>query len=128
MIIGIGIDIVEVSRLQRSVEKHGDRFLHRIFTQEELHYCQSKANCYQHFAVRFAAKEALLKAIGTGLRGGIRWREIEIVNDKLGKPLMSCKGQCDKVLKTLKANCPMVSLSHTKNYGIAFVVLELAFF
>jgi len=124
MIIGIGIDLVEVDRLKRLVEKFGERFLTRVFTKKEINYCQSKSNSFQHFAVRFAAKEALLKAIGTGLRGGITWLEMEISNDKLGKPTILCHGKCYDILQKLQANDPILSLSHTEHYGIAVVILE----
>ena len=124
MIIGIGIDLVEVDRVENSVKKFGDRFLRRVFTDHEIDYCQSKINSFQYFSVRFAAKEALLKAIGTGLRGGISWQEIEIVHDKLGKPSLLCQGRCGEVLHQLGAEKPILSLSHTGNYGIAVVILE----
>jgi holo-[acyl-carrier protein] synthase len=124
MIIGIGIDLVEVDRLKKSVEKFGDRFLNRLFTENEIKYCQTKSNSYQHFAVRFAAKEALLKAIGTGLREGMTWHEIEIINDKQGKPSILTHGKCDDILHKLDVRIPELSLSHTKHHGVAVVILE----
>jgi len=124
LIFGIGIDLVEVDRLNKSVEKFGDKFLNRLFTENEIKYCQTKFNCYQHFAVRFAAKEALLKAIGTGLRDGITWHQIEIINDKLGKPLILTHGKCYQILQKLAVKNLELSLSHTKHYGAAVVILE----
>jgi holo-[acyl-carrier protein] synthase len=124
MIIGIGIDLVEVDRLRRSVERFGDKFLKRLFIDNEINYCQTKSNSYQHFAVRFAAKEALLKAIGTGLSDGITWHQIEIINDKLGKPSILTQGTCHEILQKLDAKNPKLSLSHTRHHGIAVVILE----
>lgn len=124
MIIGIGIDLVEVDRLKKSVEKFGDRFLNRLFTDNEIKYCQAKSNSYQHFAVRFAAKEALLKAIGTGLRAGMTWHQIEIINDTQGKPSIMTRGECLKILQKLAIKNPLLSLSHTKHHGVAVVILE----
>lgn len=124
MIFGIGIDLVEIDRLKKSVEKFGVRFLNRLFTENEIKYCQTKSNAYQHFAVRFAAKEAFLKAIGTGLRDGITWHQIEIINDNLGKPSILTQGKCHEILQKLDAKNPKLSLSHTRHHGIAVVILE----
>ncbi len=124
MIFGIGIDLIEVDRLRRSVEKFGDKFLNRIFTDNEIKYCQTKSNSYQHYAVRFAAKEALLKAIGTGLRAGITWHQIEIINDTQGKPSIITYGECHKILQKLDIKNIELSLSHTKHHGVAVVILE----
>ena len=124
MIIGIGIDLVEVDRLKRSIEKFGDRFLNRLFTENEKKYCQTKFNSYQHFAVRFAAKEAFLKAIGTGLRVGMTWHQIEIINNKQGKPTMMTHGKCHEKLQKLGITGLNLSLSHTKHHGVAVVILE----
>ena len=124
MIFGIGIDLVEVDRLRSSVKKFGDRFLNRIFTENEIKYCQTKFNSYQHYAVRFAAKEALLKAIGTGLRSGMTWHQIEIVNDTRAKPSIITYGECQKFLQKLEIKKIELSLSHTKDHGVAVVILE----
>jgi len=124
MIIGIGIDIIEVDRLQRSVQKFGESFLNRIFTERELKYCNKKSNKYQFFAVGFAAKEALLKAIGTGLRDGISWQEMEIIDDKFGKPAIYSRGKCGLVIRKLNVSRILVSLSYTDRHGVALVVLE----
>lgn len=124
MIFGIGIDLVEIDRLKKSVVKFGDRFLNRLFTENEIKYCQSKSNSYQHFAVRFAAKEAFLKAIGTGLRDGITWHQIEIINDKQGKPSILTHDKCHEILEKLDVRNPKLSLSHIRQHGIAVVILE----
>ena len=124
MIFGIGIDLVEVDRLRSSAIKFGDKFLNRIFTENEIKYCQTKFNSYQHYAVRFAAKEALLKAIGTGLRSGMTWHQIEIVNDTQAKPSIITYGECQKFLQKLEIKKIELSLSHTKDHGVAVVILE----
>ena len=81
MIVGMGVDIVEVPRIRAAIERFGDRFLHRLFTAAEIRYCESKANKFERFAARFAAKEAALKAIGTGLSRGISWQDVEVVRE-----------------------------------------------
>jgi holo-[acyl-carrier protein] synthase len=124
LIFGIGIDLVEVDRLRSSAIKFGDKFLNRIFTENEIKYCQTKFNSYQHYAVRFAAKEALLKAIGTGLRSGMTWHQIEIVNDTQAKPSIITYGECQKFLQKLEIKKIELSLSHTKDHGVAVVILE----
>ena len=113
---GIGVDIIEIDRIKAAVGEHGDRFLKRIFTDRELIYCRRRKKLrFPELAVRFAAKEAYSKAIGTGLRG-IHWREIEVVNNSNGKPHIALKGKIAK--KT------HVSLSHSENYAVASVFLE----
>jgi holo-[acyl-carrier protein] synthase len=124
MIIGIGTDIVEVQRLQQAVERFGHRFIRRVFSENEIKYSEGKVNRFQHLAVRFGAKEALLKAMGTGLRGGILWHEIEVRNDELGKPKIFCHGKCLEKLNELGVKHIHVSLTHTEKYGIANVILE----
>ena len=124
MIVGIGIDLVEISRLKRSIERFNERFLKRIYTVRELEYCQQKLIQETHYAVRFAAKEAMVKAVGIGVRNGITWQDIEVVNDGMGKPEIRTYGKCKQILSILKVNRIHISLSHTENYGIAMVVLE----
>ncbi len=120
---GIGIDIIEIERVQAAAEKYGANFLRRVFTPAELQYCQRKKTLkYPELAVRFAAKEAYSKAIGTGIGGfgrknnGVGWTDIEIVSNSAGKPHISFKG---KILK--KA---LVSLSHSRDYAVASVYVE----
>ena len=98
MIRGIGVDIVEVARIRQSVEESGEQFLNRVFTQPEIDYCASKANRYQHLAARFAAKEAVSKALATGWAGDFRWKDVEVMNDPSGQPQITLHGmllQCD---------------------------------
>ena len=123
MIKGIGVDIIELDRIKAAVEKYGANFLQKVFTEKEITYCQRRKTLgIPEFAVRFAAKEAYSKAIGTGLRGlgrsikGVGWKEVEVVNDSLGKPMLSINGSIDKNTH--------VSLSHSRDYAIATVYVE----
>ena len=123
MIKGIGIDIIEIERIREAVGKYGDSFLKKVFTENEIKYCRNrKVLKFPELAVRFAAKEAYAKAIGTGISGfgrrnsGVSWRDIEIVNNSRGKPLISVKGKISKKV--------MVSLSHSRDYAVASVYVE----
>src|SRR6266849_2060439 len=93
MIVGTGIDIAEVPRIAESIERFGERFLHRVFTEGEIRYCDSKANRAERYAARFAAKEAAMKALGTGWSHGVRWRDIEVVRPKGQRPTIQFHGQ-----------------------------------
>lgn len=116
MIKGIGVDIIEISRIFDAVRHFGDKFLDRVYTKHEKAYCKKfKTLRYPELAVRFAAKEAYAKALGTGMRG-IHWKQIGIVNDKRGKPQIAFEGQ---VLKNVQ-----VSLSHSNNFAVAYVIIE----
>jgi holo-[acyl-carrier protein] synthase len=116
MIKGIGIDIIEIDRIKEAVGKYGDKFLDRVFTQKELSYCRGRKKLkYPELAVRFAAKEAYSKAIGTGIQG-IHWREIEVVNNKRGKPHISLNGKTSQKVH--------LSLSHSGNVAVASVFIE----
>jgi len=123
MIKGIGVDIIEISRIRDAVEKYGEDFLKKVFTKKEIAYCRRrKALRFPELAVRFAAKEAYSKAIGTGIAGfgrnnrGIKWTEIEVTNNAQGKPLLSIKGKI--------SDQAHISLSHSKNYAVASVYVE----
>ncbi|OQX83893.1 hypothetical protein B6D60_09935 [candidate division KSB1 bacterium 4484_87] len=124
MIIGIGVDIVNVSRLKASVERFGDRFLKRVFTARELQDCLGNANQFEKLAARFAAKEAVVKAIGIGLRNGITWQDVEVRNDGMGKPEIHSYGKCKQMLHVLSVSRMHVSLSHDTDTAIAMIVLE----
>lgn len=122
MIIGIGIDIIEVERIKKAIETYGERFLKRVFTKNEIEYCEAyKGNKYLHYAVRFSAKEAFSKAIGTGLTQGFKLNEIGIVNEENGKPRVELVGELHR--KWSKYNI-LVSLSHIHSVASAFVVIE----
>jgi len=122
MIIGIGTDIIEINRIQKAIEKYGEKFLKRIFTETEQKYCeQFKDTKYLHYAARFAAKEAFSKAIGTGITEGFKFSEIGIRNEPNGKPVIELTGSLAKQW----ANCiTLVTLSHTDNNALAFVIIE----
>jgi holo-[acyl-carrier protein] synthase len=122
MIIGIGTDIAEVARIAKSIEKSS--FKEKIFSKTEIAYCEAKINKSESFAARFAAKEAFFKAIGTGYRGGVAFKEVEIRNDKLGKPALHVLGKTAKIVAKKNIKSIHVSLSHTKEIAIATVVLE----
>jgi holo-[acyl-carrier protein] synthase len=124
MIVGTGVDIAEVPRIQSSIERFGERFLRRVFTDSEIHYCDSKVNRAERYAVRFAAKEAALKAIGTGLRMGISWREVEVTRLPGGRPTIAFHGVASQFAAKLGMKRAHLSLSHTKEHAIAYVILE----
>lgn len=121
MVLGVGIDIIEIERIQRSIEKFDELFLNKIFTETELDYCLSKKNKYQHFAARFAAKEAIAKAMATGWSKGFRWKDIEIFNEPNGRPMVNLFGNLKKFLdegKKLK-----ITMSHSEHYVTCFAIL-----
>src|SRR6202023_1438480 len=124
MIVGTGIDITEVPRIARALSRHGDRFLHRVFTEGEIRYCDSKANRIERYAARFAAKEAGMKALGTGWSHGVRWRDIEVVRPKGQRPTIQFHGEAAAVAARLGTKNVAVSLTHTSEEALAHVILE----
>jgi holo-[acyl-carrier protein] synthase len=122
MIVGIGTDLVEVSRIAKSIENK--KFLDKIFSENEMRYCESKVNKIEHYAARFAAKEAFSKALGTGFRGGISFKEIEVINDNFGKPLIKTSGNTLAFVSEKKIAVIHLSLSHIKETAVAMVILE----
>jgi holo-[acyl-carrier protein] synthase len=124
MIVGTGIDIAEVPRIGRSVERFGERFLQRIFTAGEIRYCDSKANRVERYAARFAAKEAAMKALGTGWNHGVRWVDCEVVRMPGGRPAMTFHGKAAEFAAKLGVRNAALSLSHTAEQAIAQVILE----
>ncbi len=124
MIVGIGIDIEEVERVRQSIERHGERFLARVFTAREIAYVEGTANRYERFTARFAAKEAGMKALGTGWSGGVGWRDVEVVNEESGRPRLELHGRAAEVAESLGATRTHVSLSHTRGMAAAQVILE----
>lgn len=124
MIIGIGIDLIEVPRFEQAMKRHGERFLDRLFTAGEIAYCQSKARAVEHFAARFAAKEAGMKALGTGKSGGICWRDVEVVRLPGQKPQLQFHGEAQKRFDKLGAQRVHVTLTHTAHTAMAQVVIE----
>lgn len=124
MIRGIGVDIVKVDRIEKAVERWGHRFLERIFTAAEIERCQKRARPAQCLALRFAAKEAFAKALGLGMRKGLRWRDIEVVHDNFGKPDLLLHNQAQRLLETVEASRTWLSLSDERESALAVVVLE----
>jgi len=124
MIVGTGIDIAEVPRIRQSIERFGLRFLERIFTEAEMRYCDSKANRMERYAARFAAKEAAMKALGTGWNHGVRWRDCEVVRKPGGRPTMLFYGKAGEFAAKLGVRNVALSISHTQEQAIAQVILE----
>jgi holo-[acyl-carrier protein] synthase len=124
MIVGTGIDITEVPRIAEAIERHGERFLRRIYTENEISYCDSKANRIERYAARFAAKEAAMKALGTGWNHGVRWRDVEVCRQPGGRPTMAFHGKAAEFFTKLGASHSALSLSHTAEQAIAQVILE----
>jgi holo-[acyl-carrier protein] synthase len=124
MIYGIGTDIVEISRFERFVRENNTPLLERLFTPAERDYCTARRRSAQHFALRFAAKEAFVKALGTGIRDGLAWKQMEVVNDALGKPQLHLYGRAAELFALLGLKHIFLSLSHDGNNAIAMVVVE----
>ncbi len=124
MILGIGTDLAEVGRISKSVDRFGERFLTRIYTAHERAYAMRKANWAERLAARFAAKEAGMKAIGTGLSGGVSWQHFEVANEPSGRPTLRLSGVALKVANTMGVKRVMLSLTHTKDTAMAVVILE----
>jgi holo-[acyl-carrier protein] synthase len=124
MIVGSGIDIAEVPRIAEAIERHGQRFLHRVFTEGEITYCDSKANRIERYAARFAAKEAGMKALGTGWNHGVRWRDLEVCRQPGGRPTLAFHGKAAEFAAKLGTKNVALSLSHTAEQAIAQVILE----
>jgi holo-[acyl-carrier protein] synthase len=124
-IVGHGIDIVEIERIRRLIEEHGERFLDRVFTAGEQAYCRAnKKRCLEHYAGRFAAKEAVLKVLGTGWRGGIAWTDVEIVKDPSGQPKVVLSGECARIAAELGISRWHVSISHIETHATASAMGE----
>ena len=121
MIEGIGIDVVEIQRVKRAIDTWGHIFLHKIFTQREIAYAESKKNPTHHIAARFAVKEAVAKALATGWSGGFRWKDVEVENDSSGKPSVVLYGHVRELLRGSKV---LVSISHSENVVVACAVIE----
>jgi len=124
MIVGTGIDIAEVGRIRETIKRHGERFLKRVFTEGEIQYCESKANRVERYAARFAAKEAGMKAIGTGWNNGVRWRDIEVARKPGGRPTLVLHGKAAEFAAKLGTTNIALSLTHTAEQAMAQVILE----
>ena len=124
MIVGTGIDIAEVPRIRQSIARFGDRFLRRIYTAGEIGYCDSKANRVERYAARFAAKEAAMKALGTGWSRGVRWVDVEVVREKGGRPTLRLAGEAANVAGRMGVKNIAVSITHTAEQAFAQVIFE----
>jgi holo-[acyl-carrier protein] synthase len=124
MILGSGVDLCEVSRIKDAIGRHGRRFVERIFTEREIAYSESKANSFERFAARFAAKEAGMKALGTGWRRGVTWKDFEVANLATGRPTLRLHGNAAQIAKELGVNHLALSLTHTKDQALAIVTFE----
>ena len=124
MIVGTGIDIAEVARVAESIQRFGDRFLQRVFTAGEIRYCDSKANSAERYAARFAAKEAAMKALGTGWNHGVRWRDVEVFREPGRRPTIKFHGKAAEFAARMQTKNISLSISHTSEQAIASVILE----
>jgi holo-[acyl-carrier protein] synthase len=125
MIVGSGIDVCEVDRIQTAIRSsYGRRFVERVFTQLEVAYAESKANKFERYAARFAAKEAGMKALGTGWRGGLSWRDLEVANLPSGRPTLRLSGKAAEIAERLGVRQISLSLTHTAAQAVAVVILE----
>jgi holo-[acyl-carrier protein] synthase len=128
MIVGTGIDLCEVDRIQKAIESsHGKRFVERVYTPLEIAYAESKANKWERYAARFAAKEAGMKALGTGWRGGLGWRDLEVANLPSGRPTLRFYRKAAEIAARLSVSNISLSLTHTSEQATAFVILESCF-
>jgi holo-[acyl-carrier protein] synthase len=123
MILGTGVDIVEVSRIKNAAIKWKENFLKRIFTDKELNYSNERPTSYQHLAARFAAKEAVLKALGNGWMNRVEWKEIEVWNEESGKPNVRLSGEVERLSRKLGVSDIIISMSHTRTYAVANAIL-----
>jgi holo-[acyl-carrier protein] synthase len=124
VIVGSGIDLCEVPRIEEAITRYGARFLERLFTPHEIAYADRKANRFERYAARFAAKEAGMKALGTGWRGGITWRDFEVANLPSGRPTLRFYGKAAEIAEKLGVHNIALSLTHTREQAMAVVILE----
>lgn len=124
MIVGLGVDIAEVERVREAIARHGDRILNRVFTPLEIAYCQAHRNSAERFAARFAAKEAGMKALGTGWRNGVTWKDFEVANEPSGKPTLRLSGRAAELCAAVGGTRVLLSLTHTEETALAQVLIE----
>ena len=123
-VLGIGVDIVETQRIEHSLERFGERFLHRVFTAGEIEYCQSMKYPARHFAARFAAKEAVSKAFGTGIGKSMSWKDIDVHREGSGQPFVVLDGAAKQLASERRVSAVWISLSHTEHNAAAMAVIE----
>src|SRR3954453_6547921 len=123
-VIGVGVDIVETERIDHSLARFGERFLHRVFTAGEIEYCQSMKFPARHFAARFAAKEAVSKAFGTGIGKAMGWKDIDVHREASGQPFVVLEGGAKQLAAERGISAVWISLSHTEHHAVAAIVIE----
>jgi holo-[acyl-carrier protein] synthase len=124
VIVGLGLDIAEVDRIEAAIRRHGAPFLERLFTPAEVEYCERHKNKFERYAARFAAKEAAMKALGTGWSNGVRWRDIEVVRAPSGKPTLKLSGRAAEIASGMSIVNAALSITHSGNFALAEVILE----
>jgi holo-[acyl-carrier protein] synthase len=124
MIVGLGVDIADVARVQAAIERRGEAFLRRVFTSAEIEYCERYKNKFERYAGRFAAKEAAMKALGTGWRAGVRWVDLEVVREANGRPTLAISGAAKKIAERLGVKRIVLSITHTETQALAQVIFE----
>jgi holo-[acyl-carrier protein] synthase len=124
LIVGLGVDIAEVARVKAAIERHGETFLRRVYTPKEREYCERFKNKFERYAGRFAAKEAAMKALGTGWSRGVRWVDVEVVREKGGKPTMKLAGEASHVAERMGVKNIALSITHTADQAFAQVIFE----
>ena len=124
MIVGVGIDLLEISRIRKTLSRRPEKFRRRILTEGEKKYCSRFADPAPEIAARFAAKEAFMKAIGTGLTGGVSWRDIEVVKERKGPPRIRVRGRSGEVAAQMGVNNIHLSITHSALYSAAYVIIE----
>ena len=124
MILGTGVDLAEVDRIRAAITRYGRRFIERIYTPGEIAYVERKANRFERYAGRFAAKEAGMKAIGTGWKRGVRWQDFEVANLPSGRPTLKLHGEAARIATQLGVKLISLSITHTSELGMAHVILE----
>lgn len=122
MIIGLGTDIVEIVRIGEMIDRHGESFLNRIYTEEEIRYCQKRKHCNEAFAGRWAAKEAIMKVLGTGFVRGIGWQDIEVLAEKNGKPYVKMQGGAGEHARRIGLDEVLITISHCRTYATATAI------
>jgi holo-[acyl-carrier protein] synthase len=124
LIVGLGVDIAEVARVKAAIERHGEVFLRRVYTPNEREYCERFKNKYERYAGRFAAKEAAMKALGTGWSRGVRWVDVEVVRERGGRPTIALAGEAKKIAERMGVKRIVMSITHTGSQALAQVIFE----
>ncbi|HTZ99256.1 MAG TPA: holo-ACP synthase [Candidatus Aquilonibacter sp.] len=124
MIVGLGLDIAEINRIEAAITRHGAPFLERLFTPREVAYCEKHKGRYERYAARFAAKEAAMKALGTGWSQCVRWRDIEVTREPSGKPTLRLEGAAAEIARRLGVKNISLTITHSGNLALAQVIFE----